>query len=151
MRLSMRLRLSALAVLASCLLLLMAFVGTASAFTVNPHITAVPHHVVTDSFGCAAVTITGKGFTESTATHTNPAILSLGDADFDGDAVFATTGQSFIFVPVNAEGKFTLHTLICDDDILPGGTFSIGGRDGFGFGTGTGTGLTSNTVLIRAD
>lgn len=144
MRLSIRLRLSALAVLASCLLLLMAFVGTASAFTVNPHITATPHHVVTDAFGCAPISLSGKGFTESTATVTNFADEHLFNST-GGTVFFAQTGNNSIMIPVSAAGTFKIRTVICQTmGVFPGDTFVISGFDDF-------TGLANNSVTIRAD
>lgn len=145
MRLSIRLRLTVVSVLASCLLLLMAFVGTTSAFTVNPHISATPHHVVTDAFGCASITLSGKGFTPSTATNTNTAELQLFKTNSGmGMPFFAQTQENEIAIPVNTKGAFKLTTAICANPIFPGDTFVISGDDDI-------TLLATNSVLIRAD
>jgi hypothetical protein len=143
MRLSTRIRIVGASVLGS-LLLLVALVGTASAFTVHPHISVNKHHVVTDSTGCAAVKVTGSGYTESTNTVTNYAYLTLSDSDTNATPYFGNDGLPYDNVPVNKEGKFSDTLLICADFVYPGDVFDIGSAD-------YDTGQTSNTVLIRAD
>jgi hypothetical protein len=143
MRNSTRTKITLIAVI-GCLLLLAAFMGSASAFTVKPHLSATPHHVVTDSTGCAAVKVKGSGYTESTNTVTNYAYLTLSDSDTNATPYFGNDGLPYDNVPVNKEGKFSDTLLICADFVYPGDVFDIGSAD-------YDTGQTSNTVLIRAD
>ncbi len=122
-------RLAVFSTLLVALVLCVAFVSNAFASTIQPHISVNRTHAVTDANGCATFRFSGSGFTESTNTVTNAALLRVDDPPFfDEDAYFANSGSNSTYVIVNKEGKFTATLVICDS----------GGGDGGGV-----TGLTA--------
>jgi hypothetical protein len=139
MRLSTRVWLTAVPVIA-CLLLLMAFVGSASASGLRPRISVTPHHAFADVNGCITVKISGSGFTHSTTTISNT-------ADFTGQD---SVGYPLTFNPdaadVNANGNFSTLDTVCSPaaPFLPNDTFTICAIDDY-------SGLSSNCVNVRVD
>src|SRR5947208_15064145 len=102
MRYSIRMRVAVFSTLLVGLVLCVAFVGNAFAATVRPHISVKHSHAVTDINGCASFTFSGKGFTESTNTVTNAAVLIVNDPPFfDQNASWNGSGDTVIFVPVD--------------------------------------------------
>jgi len=143
MHLITRIRIAGVAVLV-CLLLCLAFVGTASAATVNPHLKVNRTHAVTNSSGCASFKFSGSGYTESTGTNTNHAVLSVDDTPFfDEDATFGS-GSNSTTVVVNSEGRFTATLLICDAFVTAPDHWTVSSFDEF-------TGLNSNSVNLSVD
>jgi hypothetical protein len=122
------------------LLLLMAFVGSASASGLRPRISVTPHHAFADVNGCITVKISGSGFTHSTASVSNT-------ADFTGDD---SLGYRLTFSPdaadVNANGNFSQADTVCSPEapFLPNDTFTICAIDDY-------SGLSSNCVNVRVD
>jgi hypothetical protein len=136
MRFSMRLRLP-VAILLTSLLLLVAFVGTASAYYLNPHIAASPFHIISDVSGCAAVNVSGYAFTHSTASTPNFAEFRVSDTYGAASTAGGDVQQ------VNNRGRFSGVLTICGLG-LPEDTINI---VAFDFATG----VPSNTVHIESD
>ena len=144
MRLSTRMRLTVVVLLA-CLMMVAAFAVTASAHTVQPHLSARPSHIVTDITGCGTIILSGKGYTASTGTVTNYAFLKINDSPFfDEDASFGGSGTTTALVPVNAHGTFTARVTVCDPFVTAPDHWTISSRDNFTF-------LPSNSVNILVD
>lgn len=137
MRIPVRLRLL-IALLLTSLLLLLAFVGTASAFYLNPHISVSPSTVTSDSFGCAAVHVSGYGFTHSTASTPNFADFRVSDT-YGAASVAGGEVQQ-----VNTQGKFSGDVLTICGLGLPEDVVNIWAFD-------NATGVPSNTVRIESD
>jgi len=118
-------------------LLLVAFAGSASAYYLNPHIAASPSNVISDVSGCAAVNVSGYGFTHSTASTPNFADFRV------SDTYGAATTAGGDVQQVNNRGRFSGVLTICGLG-LPEDTINI---VAFDFATG----VPSNTVHIESD
>jgi hypothetical protein len=119
--------------------------GSAHAAVIQPHISVTPHHAVTNAFGCASFKFSGSGFTESTATVPNAAVLTVSDPpSFDEDASWDGSGVTTIGVPVNKEGKFSTRLTICDPFVTAPDHWVVSSVDYF-------TGLPGNSVTLMVD
>ncbi len=130
----------------TCLLLCAAFIGNAFASggpKVHPRITVTPHQIFTDINGCGSVRVSGTGYSPTTQTAPNEAMLELSDSEgnayFQNGIIFPNT----LFVPVDAKGRFSAVVTICDPLIVPGDTFTICTTD-------ADTGIDGNCVNVRA-
>jgi len=138
-------RLTVFSTLLVALVLCVAFVGNAFASTIQPHISVNHIHAVTDANGCATFKFSGSGFTESTNTSPNAAVLIVHDQPFfDEDATWNGSGSDFIFVPVNKEGKFSASLVLCDPFVTAPDHWTVASVDFF-------TGLPGNSVNLLVD
>lgn len=112
-----------------------------------PRLSVSPKSVVTDSSGCGSVHLSGSGYTPSSNTNTNIALLALSDGDGNYFGVFFQLGSirsGFDDIPVDSQGNFGADVTFCDlQGIVPIATFIIGSYDAQ-------TNDISNTVLIEA-